>query len=110
MRGALLDVERPTEAACDVGEIAGSFGLRRADLEVRVSRAAQRSRAEQGTAEVGRRATAAGYDALWRPVERAVRAVEDAGSVQGRVGGVGTFHVELVARRLVERPARVGAD
>ena len=88
----------------------GAFRLGGADLEVRVSRPAERARAEQRAAEVGSRAAAPGDDALLGAAERTMGAVENAGAMQRRVRLLGALDVELVARRLVERAARVGAD
>src|SRR4029077_17377068 len=49
-------------------------------------------------------------DARRWPVERRVRTVEDAGPVEDLVRALRALDVELEARRLVERPAPVGAN
>jgi len=86
----------------DVGKEAGAFGLRGADLEMRIARAAQGACAEERTAEV-RTATATTREhALRRSLERSVRAVEHAGPVQRLVRVGRAFDVELVARRPAE--------
>ena len=110
VRAALVDAELAAEPRGDGGEEARAVDLGRPDLEVRVSRAAERAGAEQRAAEVGGRAAAPGDDAARRTVERPVGAVEDAGTVQRRVGVLRALDVELVAGRAVEGPALVGAD
>src|SRR5207249_10896300 len=82
MRNALLHVQLGAEARREPGEKLRSLGLRRADLEMRSSRPAERARAEERTAEVGGRAAAASDDALWRAAEWSVRTVENAGPVE----------------------------
>jgi hypothetical protein len=77
---------------------------------VRVARAAESPRAEQGAAKVGGGAAAPRDHAARRPVERPVGAVEDARSVEGLVCLGGSRDVELVAGRPVEGAPRVGAD
>jgi hypothetical protein len=110
MTSAVEDMEHRALPRGHVGEEARASELRRADLEVRVTRAAQRARAEKRAAQVSAATAAAGEHALRRALERPLRRVEHAGAVQRRVGVRASLHVQLVARRLVERVLLVGPD
>ena len=84
--------------------------VRRSHLEVRRPRARQRAAAEECAAEVGAAAARAGDDAARRAVEREMVVVEDAGLGEHAERALRALDVELVARRAIEGPRRVGAD
>jgi hypothetical protein len=69
-----------------------------------------RAGTKERAAQVRRTAAAARDDTARRPLERRMPAVDDPSLSEYRQRGVVTFDVELVARRPVERPPRVGPD
>ena len=92
------------------GQETSALLLREPDLEVRAARTAQRPGAEKRAAQVGTAATAARDDAGGWPLERSKPRREDPRLVQNLERVIGARHVELVARRLRERPLGVGPD
>jgi hypothetical protein len=69
---------------------------------MRVAWTAQRPRTEERPSKIGAPAASARQDALRWALQRPVRSVEDAGSMQGLVGVRCPFDIQLVASRAVE--------
>ena len=86
MAAAVEQVELGAFPRGDLGQEAGALNLRGADLQVRIARPAQRAGTEERAPEIRAAAAAAGEHAQGRTLERAVRAVEHAGSVERLVG------------------------
>ena len=99
----------PSRAATSAMKRAPSSPLG-AHLEVRVARAGERAGAEQRAAQVGAAAARAADDALRRLLERRARRGEHTRLAQHVERALVDVDVQLVARRLVERAARVRAD
>jgi hypothetical protein len=81
-----------------------------AQLEVRVSRAADRPRGEEGAAKISGPAAGSGDDPPGRSHERGQVCVEDAGLVQRLQGPGVVLEVELIARASLEGAAPVGSN
>jgi hypothetical protein len=65
---------------------------------------------EEGASDVGSAAAGAGDDAPWRPLERRVPAVDDAGRDEDGECVLAALHVELIAGLALERATPVGPD
>ena len=97
--------------ACGNGrEEARPFKLGSPNLQMQVARPAQRPGAEERSPEIGTPAALARQHAVRRVLERPVRGVEHARTVERLVGVWSPLDVQLVARCAIERVLLVRAN
>ena len=106
----LGDRERDLLACGDLRQDARAVDSARAQLELGGPRPGERAAAEQGAAQVGAAAARAADDALRRALEGRPPRRQHARLAEHLRGRRVDLHVQLVARRPVERAPAIGAD
>jgi hypothetical protein len=107
---AVEDAEPPTFLRGDARDERRAFRARTPNLEVRRTRSAQRSAAEQRAANVGGAAARAGDDTPRRVFEGSEPRGDHAGLVQHLNGAFVSLDVQLISRAAVERPPAIRSD
>ena len=107
---ALHHAERDVEISCDLPEERRRGERRRPELEMRSTSDREGSSAEERPTQVRAPTAPARDDASRRTLERRVPAVDDARCDEDVERARVALHVELEARRAIERAPAVGAD